>query len=215
MRVLTIFFAFMLVLPVGIILSAEQASAMPSPRIWTFMVYGAGDNDLEKELIQDINEMELIGTTDEVTFEGYANRSYDILVRYITNGTGKNFVIIEVEFNGILEIKNIDLDASEGAIQEMYIYIDDDLNETLCELNGTIFTKTNATLNMEPNNLIEENDIFDWENIEWDFGDGTSLTTTNRTVTHEYETPGTYIVTITVTYDDETTVTVTKEVLVS
>jgi hypothetical protein len=155
------------------------------------------------------------GNSVNTTFKGYATMSYEILLRYIANGTGMNPVNIELEYNDIVKIKNLTFNASEGIVQEEYINIDNDLNETLYESNGQVFTKVGVLLNMEPSNLMRENDVFDWENIVWDFGDGTNLTTTNRTVTHEYETPGTYVITVTVTYEDGTIVTKTKEILVS
>jgi PKD repeat protein len=46
-------------------------------------------------------------------------------------------------------------------------------------------------------------------------GDETILSTTNRTVTHEYEVDGTYMVTVKVTYDDGAIITEIKEIVVS
>jgi hypothetical protein len=155
------------------------------------------------------------GSSANIIFKAYANRSYQILLRYKANGDGINPVNIELEYNDHLKIKNATFDSSEGVIQEKYVLIDSDLHEVLCpSLFGMVMTKCGTILNFEPGNLMEENDIFGWENIEWDFGDGTNLTTTNRTVTHEYEVPGAYMVTVKVTYDDGAIVTKTKEIWV-
>jgi hypothetical protein len=156
------------------------------------------------------------GNSANTTFKAYANRSYQILLRYKANYDGMNPVNIQLEYNDHLKIKNVTFDALEGVIQEKYVLIDSDLHEVLCpSLFGMVMANCGTVLNFEPGNLMEDNDIFGWENIEWDFGDGTILSTTNRTVTHEYEAPGgMYTMTVTVTYEDGAIVTRTKEIWV-
>jgi hypothetical protein len=149
------------------------------------------------------------------TFKGYANRNYNILLRYEATNQGTNTISIELEFNDVIKTTNIILDASKGKYQEKYINIDSYLSETLYECNENVYTKTGAKLNLEPRNLFEENDIFGWQSIGWDFGDGTNLTTTNRTITHEYETTGTYITPVILTYDDGATIALPKQIVVT
>ncbi len=42
-----------------------QAAELPVAK-WTFMVYMSGDNELERLAVEDLNEMELVGSTDEL-----------------------------------------------------------------------------------------------------------------------------------------------------
>ena len=69
------------------IFSAEYATALelqPLPRAkWTIMVYMDGDNDLEDMMIEDLNEMEAVGSTDDVRivaqidrWDGFSHNSY-------------------------------------------------------------------------------------------------------------------------------------------
>jgi len=48
------------------VLPAADPGADPSVKLWTVMVYMSADNNLEPDGIHDLNEMESVGSTDEV-----------------------------------------------------------------------------------------------------------------------------------------------------
>ena len=79
---------------------------LSQPASWTIMVYLDGDNNLEDAAIDDVNEMEMIGSSDEVNIIVQFDRidSYDE-----TNGDWKDtrrFRIIQ-EHRGVLSILQI------------------------------------------------------------------------------------------------------------
>jgi hypothetical protein len=45
---------------------APIASSQSPPTTWTILVYMAGDNDLEADALRDMNEMELVGSSDQL-----------------------------------------------------------------------------------------------------------------------------------------------------
>ena len=68
-RVLSIALILFLLAPVASPLAAGREPLAPEAegaRLWTFMVWLNGDNNLEPWAIDDINEMEVAGSTDEV-----------------------------------------------------------------------------------------------------------------------------------------------------
>jgi hypothetical protein len=46
-----------------------------TPKMWTVLVYQAGDNDLEDALIKDFNEMERVGSDDNINIVALLDRS--------------------------------------------------------------------------------------------------------------------------------------------
>lgn len=55
--------------------TTHGAQAQPSTADWTFMVYLAADNDLESFALADLNEMEFVGSTDDVNVVVQIDRS--------------------------------------------------------------------------------------------------------------------------------------------
>ena len=82
----TLLLVFLMVLAALVIPTASSDAGMGSESAdsratradakWTFMVYMAADNDLEPEAINDLNEMELIGSTDDVNILVQIDRIY-------------------------------------------------------------------------------------------------------------------------------------------
>ncbi|RPJ01366.1 MAG: hypothetical protein EHM39_03395, partial [Chloroflexi bacterium] len=54
---------------------ASESRARQTTAAWTFMAYIAGDNDLEAFALRDLDEMEFIGSTDEVNIVAQIDRS--------------------------------------------------------------------------------------------------------------------------------------------
>ena len=46
-----------------------------TPKLWTVLVYQEGDNDLEDALIKDFNEMERVGSDDNINIVVQLDRS--------------------------------------------------------------------------------------------------------------------------------------------
>jgi hypothetical protein len=59
----------------GQLVTVQDALLQPSVRKWTFMVYLNADNDLEEFGIQDVNEMEMVGSSSEVDIVVQMDRS--------------------------------------------------------------------------------------------------------------------------------------------
>ncbi len=82
-------------------------------------------------------------------------------------------------------------------------------------LPNCVFMPPKATFDVEgtclgSNSIFTINNTTNIQSVLWDFGDGT--TSTEQNPTHEYTTAGIYTVTLTVTYHDSNTQTITKEI---
>ncbi len=62
------------------------------PKNWTFMVYMCGDNNLDGALVEDLNEMEAVGSTDNVSVVALLDRygSGNSNIYYVTQDTNTN-----------------------------------------------------------------------------------------------------------------------------
>jgi len=57
---------------------------------WTFMVYMAGDNNLDPDGVQDLKEMKKVGSTDEVNIIAQFDRATGhVAKRYLLRKGGK------------------------------------------------------------------------------------------------------------------------------
>ncbi|MFC2022364.1 clostripain-related cysteine peptidase [Chloroflexota bacterium] len=63
-------------------------------RNWTFMVYMAADNDLDTALVKDLNEMEVVGSTDNVSIVALLDRygSGNTNIYYVTSDNDTNTI---------------------------------------------------------------------------------------------------------------------------
>jgi len=84
-----------------------QAQAKDLPAQWTVLVYMAADNDLERYALADLNEMEFIGSTDEVSVVVQLDRAagYDTSQG---DWTEARRYFVEAGFDGSIESTEIE-----------------------------------------------------------------------------------------------------------
>ena len=156
-----------------------------------------------------------------VTDTGFVNSSYDLILMLETNrpGSGNPVTItLDSEWWGTPQDISLIFKKGDNGMTET-ISIDNllaDLFEDLYdEYNGQIRANTGQQIFLAPGDPPDEEYIIDWESFYWDFGDGTTLDTTELMVSHTYTDPGTYTILLVTTYEDDSTATVSMEVVVT
>lgn len=180
-----------------------------------------------------------------VTDTGFVNQSYDIVLQFETSARGGgNYAIItfasewwgspgkmSLHYNhhGNLVSSRISYSSEQGDFEyrneargnviidtvPVDVVLTDLFDDLYDEYTNQMMANVNVPLSVCPGDPPGDEYTIDWESFFWDFGDGTTVNTTELRVAHTFTVQGTYTVVLVVTYEDGSTETASMEVVVT